>query len=124
VTDANNYFTSETLNIDWASDNNNMMQGTQIVFDFGTEIGENGIAQKKGDIRALSFTVSGLPLLEIGDDFGMRLTSFDEGDGNRDGSRKMIGERQESVPEPASAFMIGLGLAGLVGFRKRNQRRK
>lgn len=122
LTDANNHFTTADVITAWTSAGTNMMNGTQINFDFGAEFGASGSGQKKGDIRAISFTVSGLPFLDIDDsNFGMRLTSFEESPGdNRDGSRKMIGGR-ESVPEPASALMIGLGLAGLAGIRRKKR---
>ena len=136
--DAKEELTVDDVITSWptVSSNSANMNGTQITFDIGVEFGLQGIGNKKdkksGDIRGVSFTISGDSVFDIGEsNFGMRLMSF--GDGRND-SRKMIGGYEPSdsgpgpgpasVPEPASALMIGLGLAGLAGFRKRNQRRK
>ncbi|MCI5161749.1 MAG: PEP-CTERM sorting domain-containing protein [Candidatus Electrothrix sp. AX5] len=134
LVDENNDFTIDDVITNWPTVSKSAdLQGTKIEFGFGAEFGDAGIGVGGGDIRAISMTFSvDSPLfLDIDEsNFGMRLMSFDEGDGNRDGSRKMIGGYDgtppppASVPEPASALMIGLGLIGLAGFRKRNQRQK
>lgn len=132
LVDRNGDFTRDNVITNWPTVSGNAgMQGAGS-FEYGIEFGHGGIGGGKGDIRAISFTVFSDDILDIDEsNLGMRLMSF--GDGRND-SRKMIGSYEPSdsgpgpgpasVPEPASALMIGLGLAGLAGFRKRNQRRK
>jgi hypothetical protein len=132
LVDANNDFVKNNVITNWPNVSGSAgMQGAGN-FEIGVEFGAGGIGNKKGDINAISFTVFSDDILDIDEsNLGMRLMSF--GDGRND-SRKMIGGYEPSdsgpgpgpasVPEPASALMIGLGLAGLAGFRKRNQRQK
>lgn len=131
LTDANQDLTVDDAITSWPAvlSSSANLTGTNISFDLGFELGTQGIGEGGGDIRAISFTISGDSVFDIGDDnLGMRLMSFGE---NREDSRKMIGSYEtpdsspgpSSVPEPASALLIGLGLAGLAGFRKISRRK-
>ncbi|MCI5143450.1 MAG: hypothetical protein D3909_17365, partial [Candidatus Electrothrix sp. ATG1] len=127
LVDVNNDFTPETVITNWPVVSPSAdMKGTQIEFDFGAEFGEQGIGTGKGDIREISLTFSSVPdsiLLNVNEnDFGIRLMSvLDPTTGERTESRKLVGGTEvsppvtpppPSVPEPASALVLGLGLAG------------
>jgi hypothetical protein len=97
------------------------LNGTHTSFDVGIEIGTQGIG--KDDIRATSFTVSNDSPFSLGDLFGVRLMSVGP---NRNGSSKLLNEPggpqtppHVPIPEPTTLFLLGLGLLGLVSFRKK-----
>ncbi len=89
LTDINNDFTISNVITSWPDVSGSAgMQGAG-TFDVGIEFGKAGIGNNKGDIRAVTFTVTGAYPLNIGNNFGMRLMSFGD---NRQDSRKMIGK--------------------------------
>jgi hypothetical protein len=81
--------------------------------DIGIEIGTAGIG--KDDFQSVTFTL--MHKSESLDqsflrkqEFGVRVTSVGEVDGGREGSSKLVGV----VPEPSTAILMLLGLAGLT----------
>jgi hypothetical protein len=90
--------------------------GSPCFCDIGIEIGSPGIG--KDDIQSVTFTLShdseslDISLFED-QDFGVRATSVGDAGGSRNRSSKLIGV----VPEPSTAILMLLGLAGLAGVR-------
>lgn len=102
--------------------NNLLGGGSPCPCDLGIELGTPGIS--KDDLRTVTFTLShatqALDLtLVSGQRFGVRATSVGK-PYCRDGSSKLAGVIPV-VPEPGTALLMGLGLAGLasVGPRRR-----
>ncbi len=84
----------------------NMMKGTDQTFDAGAEIGTTGIG--KDDISATTITLTSASAINIGEEFGVRVTSVGT-EGNREQSRKYlyIGDEfgkivEENTPEEIS----------------------
>ena len=81
--------------------------------DIGVEIGSAGIGSD--DFQTVTFTLMHVSE-SLGSDFlrkqafGVRVTSVGEIDGDREGSAKLVG----IVPEPTTAILMLLGLAGLT----------
>jgi hypothetical protein len=95
--------------------------GSPCPCDLGIELGTPGIGSD--DLRKVSFTLSHASrALDVsfltGQRFGVRVTSVGEAN-CRPGSSKLVGV----VPEPGTALLIGLGLAGLSGSKSRLHRR-
>lgn len=90
--------------------------GSPCFCDIGIEFGSPGIG--KDDIQSVTFTLShdseslDISLFED-QDFGVRATSVGDAGGSRNHSSKLIGV----VPEPSTAILMLLGLAGLAGVR-------
>lgn len=87
--------------------------GTPCPCDIGIEIGTPGIG--RDDFQSVTFTLMhASESLDGGflnqQDFGVRVTSVGDLDGKREGSSKLIGV----VPEPTTAILMLLGLAGLT----------
>ncbi len=103
------------------SGNNLYGGGSNSPFDIGVQLGTPGIGSD--DLRKVTFTLShATASLDAsflsGQSFGVRATSVGQ-DRCRSGSSKLIGV----VPEPGTALLIGLGLAGLAGSRPRSRAR-
>jgi len=101
--------------------NNILGGGSPCPCDLGIELGTPGIS--KDDLRMVTFTLShatrALDLtLVSGQTFGVRATSVGEGR-CRDGSSKLSGVIPV-VPEPGTALLMGLGLAGLTSVGRRS----
>lgn len=124
LTDMGNDFTLNNVITSWPGVSGSAgMQGAGN-FDFGVEFGSQGIGNRKGDIRAITFSILGNADMTLGSDFGMRLMSFGD---NRNGSRKMIGSpgdpgNNNPVPEPSTVFLLSLGLLGMLGVRRKFKR--
>jgi hypothetical protein len=87
--------------------------GTPCPCDIGIEIGTPGIG--RDDFQSVSFTLShASEMLDASflnqQSFGVRVTSVGDPYGKRNGSSKLIGV----VPEPTTAILMLLGLAGLT----------
>lgn len=101
--------------------NNVLGGGTPCPCDLGIELGTPGIS--KDDLRTVTFTLShasrALDLgLVSGQSFAVRATSV----GNpkcRNGSSKLAGVIPV-IPEPGTALLMGLGLAGLAVSGRRS----
>ncbi|GAK50368.1 Cna B domain protein [Candidatus Moduliflexus flocculans] len=107
------------------------MQGTSTTFDLGVKIGTSGIG--KDDIQSTSFTIESLTGKAVDFDltsgFGARLTSVGA---NRQESRKLVGTYTPpvvptvvlptAVPEPTTFLLVGVGILGLMGLRKKMMR--
>lgn len=103
--------------------NNVLGGGSPCPCDLGIELGTPGIA--KDDLQTVTFTLShatrALDLTFVsGQSFAVRATSVGEGR-CRDGSSKLSGVIPV-VPEPGSALLMGLGLAGLALPGRRRDR--
>ncbi|HKK50053.1 MAG TPA: PEP-CTERM sorting domain-containing protein [Myxococcota bacterium] len=88
--------------------------GTACPCDLGIEIGAPGIG-KGDDFRSVSFVLSHVSedlsaSFLRGQEFGVRVTSVGLVGGDREGSSKLAGV----VPEPTTAMLMLLGLAGLA----------
>jgi PEP-CTERM motif len=95
--------------------------GSPCPCDIGVELGTQGIA--RNDLQTVTFTLShATASLDISflasQEFGVRATSVGKGK-CRDGSSKLAGVLP--VPEPGTAILMGLGLAGLAGTRSRSR---
>ncbi len=102
------------------SSNNLHGGGSPCPCDVGVALGTPGIGSD--DLRKVTFTLShATENLDVsflsGQDFGVRATSVGTGR-CRSGSSKLAGV-VPVVPEPGTALLIGLGLAGLAGSRSR-----
>jgi len=116
LTDVNDDFTTVNVITNWPNLNFSMNGGGIPSFNYGIEFGGNGIGNNKGDIRTINFTIFGTSAFELGNNFGMLLTSFGD---DREDSRKMIGS-SIPVPEPTTMLLFGTGLIGLAaGFRRK-----
>lgn len=97
--------------------------GSPCPCDIAVEFGNPGIG--KEDLQAVMFVLSHstetlTTSLFDGQTFGVRVTSVGDWDGCREGSSKLVGV----VPEPSTALLVGIGLAGLgvAGRRSRPAR--
>lgn len=93
--------------------------GTPCPCDLGVELGTAGIG--KDDLRTVTFTLSHATAnLDVSfvasQTFGVRATSVGSR-GCREGSSKLVGTIPV-VPEPGTALLMGLGLAGLAAGRR------
>jgi hypothetical protein len=93
--------------------------GNPLTFEGGVKIGSPGIGHGD-DISTTSFTLTTLPSprgdISFDGYLGARLTSVYVVGNDRNGSSKLYGEgglggQGSPVPEPASAVMIGVGVA-------------
>ncbi len=106
------------------SGNNLYGGGSPCPCDVGVALGTPGIGSD--DLRKVTFTLShATESLDVsflsGQDFGVRATSVGSGR-CRSGSSKLAGV-VSVVPEPGTALLIGLGLAGLAGSRAQSSSR-
>ena len=93
--------------------------GASVPFDLGIALGTPGIGYD--DLRQVTFTLSHATAsldasFFTGQKFGVRATSVGKSR-CRTGSSKLIG--LVPVPEPGTALLMGLGLAGLASIRRR-----
>jgi hypothetical protein len=156
VTDANEFLDTSDVITSWPDVARNADLDGAGIFDIGVEFGEQGIDERKGDIRAITFTVYGAEILNVEDDFGLRLMSVGD---DREDSLKLLGSYvgddipddivdnppetpgddtsdtpttipggdtpgTSETPEPATMFLLGSGLAGLAGYRKKFGKKK
>jgi hypothetical protein len=99
-------------------DNDTNMHGGGYTYSFdgGVQIGCGGLSCKgtPDDIQHTVFTVTANSNMMI-DAVGARLKSVEQVSGNRNGSSKLFSDDGnfviQAVPEPASAVMIGVGIA-------------
>jgi len=95
--------------------------GSPCPCDLGVEIGDPGIG-RGDDFQSVTFTLShdteDLTVDFFSEQlFGVRVTSVGDEDGRRGGSSKLIG----LVPEPSTAVLAFLGLAGLASVRPQHK---
>lgn len=106
--------------IDMGTGSNLIGSNSPCPCDLGVDLGTPGVGQD--DLQTVSFTLShSTEALDVsllsGQSFGVRVSSIGNmGDDCRDGSSKVVGV----VPEPGTALLIGLGLAGLSAARPRS----
>jgi hypothetical protein len=110
VTDS--FFTANGV-IDVGNGSNVRGGGSPCPCDLGVEIGRPGIGQGD-DFTSVSFTLSHVSMdLDVsllqGQAIGVRVTSVGD---DREGSSKLVGV----VPEPSTAVLAALGLAGLASI--------
>jgi hypothetical protein len=110
----------------------NNLNGGNISFDAGVEIGQEGIGQGKGDIQSTIFTLShssqALTLAQFSQqNFGVRLMSVGSGN-SRGGSSKLKGQAPyytppkpptQKVPEPTTLAALGLFALGALKVAKK-----
>ena len=125
VTGPNVTSTTFLANAVTSAGSSNNMHGVSSAspFDIGVQLGTPGIGSD--DLRTVTFTLShATESLDVsflaGQGFGVRATSVGTGR-CRNGSSKLVGV-VPVVPEPGTALLIGLGLAGLAGSRSRPSR--
>ena len=95
----------------------NNMNGTSLApFDFGVTIGNPGIGGGD-DFRMASITIQG-PGITPADftEMGVRIQSVGTIGSGRGGSAKYVGS---PVPLPATMILLGSGLVGLAGLRRK-----
>ncbi|MBW4423489.1 MAG: PEP-CTERM sorting domain-containing protein [Nostoc desertorum CM1-VF14] len=112
----------------------NNLNGGNVAFEAGVEIGQEGIGQGKGDIQSTIFTLShssqALTLAQFSQqNFGVRLMSVGSGD-TRGGSSKLEGQAPyynytppqpppKKVPEPTTVAALGLFALGALRVAKK-----
>lgn len=123
------------------SNSNNVNGGGSQAFDFGVEIGDEGIGKNKLDIRSTTFVIEDASKkLNVSyfsqQSFGIRMMSVGTSANNRGGSSKLTApnlppvavvttppkeEKPVEVPEPGATAALALATIAAVKFAKRKK---
>jgi hypothetical protein len=138
--------------VSWVGSNNNNVNGgneggkkggkSESAFDFGVEIGDEGIGRGKLDIRSTTFVIEDASKkLNVSyfsqQAFGIRMMSVGTSATNREGSSKLLSpslppvavvttdppreEKPVEVPEPSATVALAIATVAAVKFAKRNK---